>query len=85
MKNLGQMMKQAQEMQSKMAEMQESWPRSRSRAVRRRHGQGDAQRQGRARGVKIDPALVDPDDVEMLEDLIIAAVNDGQGQGRGAW
>jgi DNA-binding YbaB/EbfC family protein len=27
--------------------------------------------------VKIDPAVVDPEDVEMLEDLILAAVNDG--------
>ncbi len=26
--------------------------------------------------VKINPAVVDPDDVEMLEDLIVAAVND---------
>ena len=27
--------------------------------------------------VKIDPEAVDPDDVEMLEDLIVAAVNEG--------
>ena len=30
------------------------------------------------RGIKIDPALVDPSDVEMLEDLVIAAVNDAK-------
>lgn len=27
--------------------------------------------------VKIDPSIVDPDDIEMLEDLIAAAINDG--------
>lgn len=27
--------------------------------------------------VKIDPSVVDPDDVEMLEDLVLAAVRDG--------
>jgi hypothetical protein len=27
--------------------------------------------------IKINPAAVDPDDVEMLEDLILAAVNEG--------
>ncbi|MBQ9790448.1 MAG: YbaB/EbfC family nucleoid-associated protein [Clostridia bacterium] len=30
--------------------------------------------------VKINPAVVDPDDVEMLEDLIVAAVNDASGK-----
>ncbi len=30
--------------------------------------------------VKIDPEVVDPDDVEMLEDLIVAAVNEGMKQ-----
>jgi DNA-binding YbaB/EbfC family protein len=28
------------------------------------------------KGIKIDPSAVDPDDVEMLEDLITAAIND---------
>lgn len=28
------------------------------------------------RGIKIDPSAVDPEDVEMLEDLITAAIND---------
>ncbi len=28
-------------------------------------------------GIKIDPSAVDPEDVEMLQDLIVAAVNDG--------
>ena len=33
-------------------------------------------------GLRIDPAAVDPDDVEMLQDLITAAVNDGLRQVR---
>ena len=28
-------------------------------------------------GIELDPSVVDPDDVEMLEDLILAAINDG--------
>ena len=28
-------------------------------------------------GVEIDPSVVDPDDVEMLEDLVLAAIRDG--------
>jgi len=28
-------------------------------------------------GVKLSPEMVDPDDIEMLEDLIVAAANDG--------
>ena len=28
-------------------------------------------------GIKIDPQVVDPGDIEMLQDLIVAAVNDG--------
>ena len=33
---------------------------------------------GQLRKVKIDPGLVDPDDVEILEDLILAAANDAK-------
>ena len=33
---------------------------------------------GRIREVKIDRSVVDPDDIEMLEDLVIAAVNEAQ-------
>jgi hypothetical protein len=34
-------------------------------------GSGDVQ------SVHIDPGVVDPDDVEMLEDLVLAAIGDG--------
>ncbi|MGQ0561494.1 MAG: YbaB/EbfC family nucleoid-associated protein [Gemmatimonadota bacterium] len=33
---------------------------------------------GQIRSVKIDPAVVDPADVEMLEDLVLAAVSEAQ-------
>ncbi len=33
---------------------------------------------GRVRAIKIDPAVVDPEDVEMLEDLVQAAVSEAQ-------
>jgi DNA-binding YbaB/EbfC family protein len=32
----------------------------------------------RIREIKIDPSVVDPEDVEMLEDLVLAAVNEAQ-------
>ena len=33
---------------------------------------------GRIRSVKIDPTVVDPNDIEMLEDLVVAAVSEAQ-------
>ncbi|WP_299394854.1 YbaB/EbfC family nucleoid-associated protein [Pelagibius sp.] len=79
MKNLGQMMKQAQEMQAKMAEMQEKLGEL---EVSGQAGAGmvTATLNGKSelRGLKIDPSLVDPSDVEVLEDLIVAAVNDAK-------
>ena len=33
---------------------------------------------GKVRSVKIDPSVVDPQDVEMLEDLVLAAVTEAQ-------
>jgi nucleoid-associated protein EbfC len=33
---------------------------------------------GRVRRISIDPSVVDPADVELLEDLVIAAVNEAQ-------
>ena len=79
MKNLGQMMKQAQEMQAKMAEMQEQLAEI---EVTGASGGGMIQvtlnGKGEMRKVEIDPALVDPNEVEVLEDLIVAATNDAK-------
>jgi len=81
MKNLSQMMKQAQEMQSKMAEMQE---RLGDLEVKGSSGAGmvtaTLNGRGELKALKIDPSLVDPGDVEVLEDLVVAAVNDGKGR-----
>jgi hypothetical protein len=77
--NLGKMMKQAQELQSKMAEMQE---RLAEAEVEGSSGAGmvTAVLNGKneLKRLKIDPSLVDPADVEVLEDLIVAAVNDAR-------
>ena len=79
MKNLGQMMKQAQAMQAKMAEMQEKLGQM---EVSGQSGAGmvTATLNGKSelRGLKIDPSLLDPKEVEVLEDLIVAAVNDAK-------
>jgi len=79
MKNLGQLMKQAQEMQAKMAEMQESLTEI---EVSGSSGGGMVQvtlnGKSEMRSVKIDPSLAGPDEVEVLEDLIVAAFNDAK-------
>ena len=79
MKNLGQMMKQAQQMQAKMAELQEKLAVAEMTGVA---GGGLVQvtmnGKGELRTVKIDPGLLAPDDVEVLEDLIVAAANDAK-------
>ena len=79
MKNLGQMMKQAQAMQAKMAEMQEKLGQI---EVTGQSGAGmvKATLNGKSelRRLKIDPSLVDPNEVEVMEDLIVAAVNDAK-------
>ena len=79
MKNLGQMMKQAQEMQQRMQEMQTELER------REAHGAAAAGMvkavvtgKGVLRSLDIDRTLVDPDDKEVLEDLVVAAVNDAR-------
>jgi DNA-binding YbaB/EbfC family protein len=81
MKNLGQMMKQAQEMQAKMAEMQS---RLGDIEVPGQAGAGMIavvlNGKGELRSLKIDPKLVDPSEVEVLEDLIVAAFNDAKGK-----
>ena len=51
-------------------------------AVRRRHGHGRGGRQGQIRQIKIDPSVVNPADVEMLEDLVLVAVAEAQKKAR---
>lgn len=79
MKNLGNLMKQAQQMQSRMAELQ---ARLAEIDVGGAAGGGMVQvtvnGKGEMRRVRIDPALLKPEDVEVLEDLIVAASNDAK-------
>lgn len=77
--NLGQMMKQAQKLQAKMGEMQEELAQT---EVTGSAGGGmvtvTVTGKGDVRKLKIDPSLVDPNEVEVLEDLIVAAINDAR-------
>lgn len=79
MKNLAGLMKQAQQMQSKMEEMQ---ARLQTIELVGEAGAGMVKvtlnGKGELRGIKIDPKLVDPADAEVLEDLIIAAHRDAK-------
>lgn len=79
MKNLGQMMKQAQQMQAKMAEMQEGLD---ALEVSGAAGGGLVSviltGKGDMRAIKIDPSLVIAEEVEVLEDLVTAAFNDAK-------
>ena len=79
MKNLGQLMKQAQEMQTKMAEMQQrlmdveiSGSAAAGMVTAVLNGKGEM------RKVKIDPSLIISDEAEVLEDMIVAAQNDAR-------
>lgn len=81
MKNLGQLMKQAQQMQDRMAEMQEKL--AQREAVGSAGGglvQVTVNGKQEIKAVKIDPSLVDPAEVEVLEDLIVAAAADARGK-----
>ena len=79
MKNLGQMMKQVQEMQSRMAEMQ---GKLEDLEMPGSSGGGMVQvilnGKGIVKALKIDPKLVNPAETDVLEDLIVAAVNDAK-------
>jgi DNA-binding YbaB/EbfC family protein len=77
--DMGKLMKQAQEMQSKMAEAQE---RLGSIIVEGESGAGlvkaTASAKGQVTGVTIDPSLFNAEEKEVVEDLIVAAIKDAQ-------
>ncbi|MCC5909544.1 MAG: YbaB/EbfC family nucleoid-associated protein [Clostridiaceae bacterium] len=77
MPNMNNMMKQAQKMQKQMEEMQAEVEK---KEVEASAGGGAVvvKMTGKKEIINIDikPEVVDPDDVEMLQDLIIAAVNE---------
>ena len=79
MKNLGQLMKQAQQMQQKMAEMQAQLEAVEMTGVAG-GGMVELTLNGKSevKRLKIDKAVVDPAEIEVLEDLIVAAFNDAK-------
>ena len=75
MAGLGKFLKQAQKMQEQMQKVQEELA---AREVEGTAGGGAVKAVAKCDGtivsVKIDPKVVDPKDVEMLEDLVVGAV-----------
>ena len=83
MTSIQQLMKMGQQLQAKVKELQDSLDTEQIEAsagggmVRARvTGKGDLV------GVSIEPEAVDPEDVEMLEDLVVAAVGEAQSRAR---
>ena len=79
MKDLFGMMKQAQQLQERMQQLQEEL------AALELSGQSGGglvrvtmNGKGELRGVKIDPSLMKPDEAEIVEDLVVAAVADAK-------
>lgn len=81
--NLQQLMQQAQKMQQQLAETQAELAET---EVTGTSGGGlvtvTMLATGEVRSVKIDPGVVDPDDVETLEDLVVAALHNAAGVAR---
>ncbi len=79
MKNLGQIMKQVQGMQTRMAEMQEQLA---AQEITGTAGDGMVQAtlngKNELKRLKIDPSLIIPGEADVLEDLIVVAVSDAR-------
>jgi len=82
MVNIGNMMKQAQQMQKKISEAQE---KLNSIEVEGVSGGGmvkvTASAKGDIKRITIDDSLMKPEEKEMTEDLIVAAINDAKQKG----
>ena len=76
-KGMGNMLKQAQKLQSKIFKLQEEMA---ERTVETTVGGGMVKAVANGKqelmSIEIDPEVVDPSDIQMLEDLLVAAVND---------
>lgn len=81
--NMGKMLKQVQKLQGDMARVEEELASARIEATA---GGGVVRAVANGRGelvsLTIDPAAVDPTDVTMLQDLVLAAVNEVQRNAR---
>ncbi|MEM7075483.1 MAG: YbaB/EbfC family nucleoid-associated protein [Pseudomonadota bacterium] len=77
--DMGKMMKAAQEMQQKMAELQEDMN---NMTVTGESGAGLVKAtcsvKGELRGLEIDPTIFNPEEKEVVEDLILAAIKEAQ-------
>jgi hypothetical protein len=86
MTDLSQLMQLSQQLQAKMTELQESLE---SKSISASAGGGmvtvTVDGKGHAKRVQIDPTCVDPRDVEMLEDLVLAAISEAQTKAQGEY
>jgi len=75
--NINQIMKQAQQMQKKLQDSQKEIELIETEGT---SGGGLVKiiltGKGAAKNISIDPSLIDPEDKEVLEDLVVAAIND---------
>ena len=83
MANIQQLMKMGQQIQARMKELQDSLQTEELVAssgggmvTARVNGKGDL------KSIAIDPEVIDPEDAEMLEDLVVAAVAEAQNRAR---
>ncbi len=83
MKGMNDLVRQAQMMHKKMQKLQDELA---DREVEAMAGGGMvavvATCSGEIKSIKIDPACVDPEDVDMLQDLVLAAVNEAVKKGK---
>jgi DNA-binding YbaB/EbfC family protein len=79
MGNMGNLMKQAQKVQQKMMKMQEELAQQ---EVSAQAGGGMVEATVNGRGellrLRLEPEVVDPEDIEMLADMVVAAVGEAQ-------
>jgi len=84
--NLQQIMQMGQQLQAKMAQLQEKLE---TQQITASSGGGmvtvTVDGKGGVKEVKIDPTCVDPRDVEMLEDLVLASISEAQSKARTAY
>ncbi len=86
MTDIQQLMQMGQQLQARMAELQEELS---VREISASAGGGmvtaTVDGKGSVTRIVIDPTVVDPRDVEMLEDLVLAAISEAQGRAQGQY
>ena len=86
MTDIQQLMQMGQQLQARMAQLQEEL---KSRELSASSGGGmvtaTVDGKGSVTRIVIDPTVVDPRDVEMLEDLVLAAITEAQGKAQGQY